>query len=53
MILEILKQYILLVMKLEIMLLVWVQQILNKQIYEVIFLILRKKQNHGILHREN
>ena len=32
-ILEILKQYILLVMKLEIMLLVWIQQIWNKRIY--------------------
>ena len=31
--LEILKQYVLLVMKLEIMLLVWIRQILNKQIY--------------------
>ena len=33
MILEILKQYVLLVMKLEIMLLVWIRQILNKRIY--------------------
>ena len=32
-ILEILKQYVLLVMKLEIMLLVWIRQILNKRIY--------------------
>ena len=33
MILETLKQYVLLVMKLEIMLLVWIWQILNKRIY--------------------
>ena len=33
MILEILKQYVLLVMKLEIILLVWIQQILHKRIY--------------------
>ena len=32
-ILEIIKQYVLLVMKLEITLLVWIQQILNKRIY--------------------
>ena len=33
MIFEILKQYVPLVMKLEIMLLVWIRQILNKRIY--------------------